>query len=164
MTPLFKKGDNSKAANYRPVSLTSCCCKIIEHIVHSYLMKFLESNKILNDFQHGIRKKRSCKAQLIITIHDLAVGLDRRQQVDAILLDFSKAFDKVPHHCLAVKLHDYCIRDKNLSWIQNFLADKNQQVVQQKYLLMQLSHLGSHRVQYPDFSCSWYPSMIFLHE
>ena len=59
----------------------------------------------------------------------MAAGLDRHQQIDAILLDFSKAFDKVPHKRLATKLHHYGIRDKNLSWIKSFLADRNQQVV-----------------------------------
>ena len=129
MTPLFEKGGKSKASNYRPVSLTLCCCKVMEHIVHSRLMKFLANNKILSDYQHGFRKKRFCDTQLITTVHELAIVLDRRQQVDAILLDFSKAFDKVPHHRLAVQLQHYGIRDKNLSWIQSFLADGNRQVV-----------------------------------
>ena len=128
MTPLFKKGDKGKPANYQPVSLTSCCCKVIEHIVHSDIIKCLESNKIQSNLQQGFWKMRSCETQLITTIHYLAVGLDRRQQVDAILLDFSKAFDKVAHHHLAVKLRHYGIRDKNLFWIQSFLADRNQQV------------------------------------
>ena len=94
-------------------------------------MKFLENNKILSDYQHtcSFRKKRSCETQLITTVHDLANGLDRRQQVDAILLDFNNAFEKVPHQRPAVKPHHYGIRDKNLSWIQSFLADRNQQVV-----------------------------------
>ena len=61
VTPLFKNGDKSKGSNYRPVSLTSCCCKVMKHIVHSHLMKFLENNKILSDYQHGFRKKRSCR-------------------------------------------------------------------------------------------------------
>ena len=113
VTPLFKKGDKSKAANYRPVSLTSTCCKVMEHIVHSYLMNFLESNNILSDYQHGFRKKRSCETQLHVTVHDLAAGLDRHQQIDAILFDFSKAFDKVLHNCLTTKLHHYGIRDKD---------------------------------------------------
>ena len=56
-------------------------------------MKFLESNKILSDHQHGFQKRRSCETQLLITVRDLAAELDRRQQIDAILLDFSKAFD-----------------------------------------------------------------------
>ena len=127
VTPLFKKGDRSKASDYCPVSLTWCCCKFMEHIVHCHLMKFLE-NKILSDYQHGFRKKRSYETQLITTVH-LTTGLDRWQQVDSVLLDFRKAFDKVPHQRLAVKLHHYGIRDKNLSRIQSFLADRNQQVV-----------------------------------
>ena len=93
VTPLFKKGDKSKATNYRLVSLTSTCCKIIEHIVHSHLMNFLESNNILrlSDYQHCFQEKRSCETQLLVTVHDLAAGLDRHQRIDAILLDFSKA-------------------------------------------------------------------------
>ena len=132
VTPLFKKGDKSKAANYRPVSLTSTCLKIMEHIVHSNLMNFLESNNILSDYQQGFRKNRSCETQLLVIVHDLAAGLDRHQQINAILLDFSKAFDKVPHKRdkrLATKLHHYGIRDQSLLWIKSFLADRSQQVV-----------------------------------
>ena len=72
ITPLFKKGDKSKAANYQPVS---------QNIVYSHLTKFLESNKILSDYQHNFWKRGSCEPQLITTIHDLADGLDRRQQL-----------------------------------------------------------------------------------
>ena len=64
-----------------------------------------------------------------MTVHDLAAGLDRHRQIDAILLDFSKAFDKVPHQRLAAKLHHYGIRDQTLSWIKSVLADSSQQVV-----------------------------------
>jgi len=65
VTPIFKKGDKSKPSNYRPVSLTSICCKTLEHIIFSHLMKFSESHNILSDKQHGFRKKRSCESQLI---------------------------------------------------------------------------------------------------
>ena len=129
VTPLFKKGDKSKAANYRPVSLTSICCKIMEHIVHSHVMKFLDNNNLLSDQQHGFRKRRSCESQLINTVQDLAAGLNDKQQIDAILLDFSKAFDKVPHQRLSAKLHHYGIRGKTLGWINSFLAHRQQQVV-----------------------------------
>ena len=97
----------------------STCCKIMETIVHSHLMNFFESNNILSDYQ----------TQLLVTVHDLAAGLDRRQQIDAILLDFRKAFDKVPHKRLVTKLHHYVIRDKNVSSIKSFLTDRSQQVV-----------------------------------
>ena len=95
-----KKGDKSQPANYRPVSLTSVCAKVLEHIIHSHLMNFFEDNQILCDQQHGFRKHRSCESQLLTTVQDLASGLDNQQQMDAILLDFSKAFDKVPHQRL----------------------------------------------------------------
>ena len=80
-------------------------------------------------FPAPLSENRSCETQLLITVHDLTVGLDRHQQIDAILLDFSKAFDKVPHKRLTAKLHHYGIRYQTLSWIKSFLADRSQQVV-----------------------------------
>jgi hypothetical protein len=96
VTPIFKKGDRSDPANYRPISLTSVCRKVIEHIIHSQVMSHLERHNILSDQQHGFRKRRSTETQLILTIEDLAKCLDVGDQVDAVILDFSKA-DKVPH-------------------------------------------------------------------
>ncbi|KAK3108364.1 hypothetical protein FSP39_006467 [Pinctada imbricata] len=78
VTPLFKKGDRARASNYRPVSLTSVCCKTLEHIVHRHVITHLEEHNILTDQQHGFRKRRSCESQLITTIHDLASGLNQR--------------------------------------------------------------------------------------
>ena len=129
VTPLFKKGDKAKVSNYRPVSLTSVCCKVVEHIIHSQVINHLEANNILSDEQHGFKKHRSCESQLINTINDLAKGLDNKQQIDAVTLDFSKAFDKVPHHRLAMKLHHYGVRGNTLMWIKSFLANRSQQVV-----------------------------------
>ena len=126
VTPLFKKGDKSKASNYCPVSLTSLFTKTMEHIIHSHLIKYLDSNHILSDQQHGFRKRRSGDSQFITTLHDLASGLDKRQQIDAILLDFSEVFDKVAHRSLVTKLHHYGIRNKTLAWIQSFRAERYQ--------------------------------------
>ena len=73
-------------------------------------MRHFDKHNILNDAQHGFRKNRSCETQLIITVDEIAHHLANNKQVDAILLDFSKAFDKVPHHRLFVKLDYYGIR------------------------------------------------------
>jgi hypothetical protein len=62
-------------------------------------------------------------------VQDLAKGLDDKSQVDAVLLDFSKAFDKVPHLRLSKKLEHYGVRGNVLYWIQDFLADRSQKVV-----------------------------------
>ena len=67
VVPIFKKGDRHLASNYRPVSLTSIVCKVLEHIVHSSVMKHFDSSKILTDTQHGFTKNRSCETQLLTT-------------------------------------------------------------------------------------------------
>ena len=129
IVPIFKKGDRTIAENYRPVSLTSITCKILEHIIHSSVMKHLERHKILNDSQHGFRKFRSCESQLISTVKDFTESLEDNVQTDAILLDFSKAFDKVHHPSLLLKLDHYGIRNNLHSWIQDFLSGRTQKVV-----------------------------------
>ena len=95
--PIFKKGDTTNPANYRPISLTCIVCKIFEHIVASNVVKHLDENQILYDLQHGFRSKRSCETQLIILIDELHRNLKDGKQTDIILLDFSKAFDNVNH-------------------------------------------------------------------
>ena len=131
IAPVYKKGDRSQPSNYRPISLTSICCKIIEHtsIIHSSVITHLENHTILTDYQHGFRKRRSTETQLILTIQDLASNLNSGEQTDAILLDFSKAFDKVPHQRLLLKLHHYGVRGTILDWIRDFLSDRTQEVV-----------------------------------
>ena len=71
---------------------------------------------------------QSCDTQLLLTVHDLAQGLRDQQQIDAVLLDFSKAFDKVPHRRLLLKLEHYGVRGPLLSWIGDFLAERSQKV------------------------------------
>ena len=93
ITPLYKKGPLNIPAKYRPVSLTSVVGKMLEHIIFSSSMKHLNSYKILTPSQHGFRSKRSCETQLISTIQGISKKLKSgKDQVDVILLDFSKAF------------------------------------------------------------------------
>jgi len=128
VVPLFKKGDRTKAVNYRPVSLTSISSKLLEHVVHSSIMDHFDKHKFLNDAQHGFRQKRSCETQLISTIDDFSQCLNSKSQIDAILLDFSKAFDKVDHEGVLLKLSHYGIRNSTLSWIRSFLIGRSQKV------------------------------------
>ena len=128
MVPIFKKGSKSCPSNYRPASLTSICCKILEHIVYSSIWHHLEDHNIICDEQHGFRSGRSCETQLLMTIHDLAQNLNNRKQTDVILLDFTKAFDKVSHKRLCSKLAHYGIRGALLTWINDFLTGRTQRV------------------------------------
>ena len=129
IVPVFKKGDKTKAENYRPISLTSIACKTLEHIVVSSIMSHLDTHSILSHCQHGFRRNRSCETQLLLTSQDLADSYKRKKQVDMILLDFSKAFDKVSHKRLLLKLSHYGIQDQTLDWIKAFLTNRNQSVV-----------------------------------
>ena len=81
------------------------------------------------DLQHGFRERRSCETQLVSLIEDLARKTSQGKQTDLILLDFSKAFDKVNHSKLIMKLHSYGIRSATLRWIQAFLGNRRQKVV-----------------------------------
>ena len=88
ITALFKKGDKSLPVNYRPVSLTSVTCKLMEHIMFKHIMQHLEKYSILVDYQQGFRQKRSRESQLATTIEDITKHLDNKEQVDMLILDF----------------------------------------------------------------------------
>ena len=128
VTPVFKKGSHSDPSNYRPISLTSVCCKLFEHILKLSISNHLENNSILCPQQHGFRQQKSCESQLIVTIDEFAKCLDSGGQIDAIALDFSKAFDKVPHERLCSKLSYYGIQGKTQHWIRQFLHNRYQSV------------------------------------
>ena len=131
ISPIYK-GNNKSRSNpesYRPVSLTCVLCKTLEHIVHSHIINHLEQQNILTDQQHGFRKKRSCETQLVKTVNDLVKTLNEKGQTDAILLDFSKAFDKVCHRKLLLKLSFYGVKNNLLSWIEDFLSNRTQKVL-----------------------------------
>jgi hypothetical protein len=92
-------------------------------------MEHLETHNILADFQHGFREKRSCETQLIITVKEISRYLDNKQQVDMLILDFSKAFDTVPHTRLLRKL-DHCrVRGNIHGWLESWLTTREQKVL-----------------------------------
>ena len=89
-------------------------------------MNHFECNSVLTDRQHGFRSKHSRESQLIITTHDLAQSVNNKLQVDMLILDFSKAFDTVPHNRLQNEFDRYGIRNKTHTWISNFLKYRKQ--------------------------------------
>ena len=92
-------------------------------------MKHLERQHILTDYQHGFWAKKSTETQLILTIHDLRSELNKNNLVDVAVLDFTKAFDKVPHCHLISKLQYYGLNGEISTWVKNFLTGCTQKVV-----------------------------------
>lgn len=129
VVPIFKSGDRSLPLNYRPISLTNTICKLLEHVIYTQIINYLEEHSIIFKQQHGFRKGYSCDTQLAGFAHDLHSALDSGFQVDAIFLDYSKAFDRVPHHRLILKLTQLNIHPDIISWIKEFLSHRTQYTV-----------------------------------
>ena len=129
VVPLFKKGNKEDPANYRPISLTCILCKVLEHIVASNLSDHFDKHNILYDLQHGFRQRRSCETQLIQLVDELSTNMTKGLQTDLVLLDFSKAFDKVNHLKLLYKLESHGVNQSTVLWIRNFLIGRTQKVI-----------------------------------
>ena len=129
IAPLHKKGSRVIAANYRPVSLTSHVIKIYERVLRKQMVAHLEENNLLNSKQHGFRSGKSCLTQLLLHFDDIIESLSNGDDMDAIYLDYAKAFDKVDHQLLLSKLQLYGFHSKINRWIESFLTNRSQQVI-----------------------------------
>ena len=127
--PLFKKGSRNKSVNYRPVSLTSVICKVLETIIRDHTMDFLIKHKLINPSQHGFLKAKSCLTNLLCFLEEITKWVDDGSPVDVIYLDFQKAFDKVPHQRLISKLKSHGMGNSIINWIEQWLTDRRQRVV-----------------------------------
>lgn len=124
--PIFKSGNKTSCENYRPISLTCICCKILEHIIASHIYRHLESNHFFFKNQHGFRKGFSCETQLFEFTTELHANMDNNYQTDCVFLDYSKAFDRVAHCRLISKLSALKLDSRTLSWLRNFLSNRQQ--------------------------------------
>ena len=128
VVPLFKKGKKSEPENYRPVSLTSLICKIMESILKDSILDHLNKFSLINDSQHGFSKGRSCLTNLLVFLEEVTYSLDEGNPVDVIYLDFAKAFDKVPYRRLFSKLRSHGIGGNVADWIEVWLTNRKQKV------------------------------------
>lgn len=126
IVPILKSGDKLLITNYRPISITCSCCKLLEHVIANYITNFLNENNILTPFQHGFRKGLSTVTQLVTVIHTFASILDKSGQIDVIFLDFRKAFDLVPHNKLIFKLKNIGLPEFIVNWVSAYLSNRTQ--------------------------------------
>ena len=129
VSAIYKKGNKSTALNYRPVSLTSILCKVLESIIRDHIVIHMRTNNLFSDKQFGFIGGRSTTLQLLHVLDLWCEILDQGGQLDIIYCDFMKAFDKVPHKRLIYKVSKYGIKGEVLGWIESFLANRTQCVV-----------------------------------
>ena len=93
------------------------------------MMDFLIKHKLINPSQHGFLKARSCLTNLLCFFEEITKWVDEGSPVDVIYLDFQKAFDKVPHQRLILKLKSHGMGNSIINWIEQWLKDRRQRVV-----------------------------------
>lgn len=128
VTPVHKSGDKLSVKNYRPISLLCTAGKVLEHFIFKHLVTYLESNMFFTSNQHGFRRGFSTVTQLIHTTNDISKVLDKGGQIDAIFLDFEKAFDRVPHSNLMLKIRNLVKNEKITQWLDSYLSSRYQYV------------------------------------
>ena len=101
---IFKKGKKSLAGNYRPVSLTCILCKCMERLIRDHIVDHMKRNKLFSRKQYGFLAGRSVTLQLLYALEKWTEALDNGEEIDCIYTDFMKAFDRVPHQRLLVKM------------------------------------------------------------
>ena len=129
VSPIHKGGSRADPAQYRPISLTSHVCKVLERIIRKDLVNFLEFNDKMDKDQHGSRSKRSCLTQLLEHHDEILKILEDGDNADLVYLDFAKAFDKCDIGILLHKLKSIGISGKIGRWLHAFLTDRKQTVI-----------------------------------
>ena len=130
VAPVFKNvGESSKAKNYRPVSLLSVVSKVFEKLVNNRIVDHLEKCDLFSDFQYGFRSSRSTADLLAVVSDRIARAFNRSGATRAVVLDISKAFDRVWHAGLLHKLKSYGISGQIFGLISSFLSNRQLRVV-----------------------------------
>ena len=129
VTPIFKKGSKTEPGNYRPVSLTSAVCRVMESLLRDAIVSHLTLHNLINKTQHGFVPHRSCLTNLLEYLEKMTDLVDKGHSVDVFYLDFAKAFDKVPHVRLMSKVRAHGITGQVANWIEEWLRNRQQRVV-----------------------------------
>ena len=134
VVPLYKKGPKSEINNYRPIALLNIFSKIFERLMKKYLVEFISSNNIISPSQFGFQKGKSTQDALLLFSNLIHKNLDQSNHILSIFIDFSKAFDTVPHPILLRKLHHYGIRNNLNKWFESYLQNRSQKVIYNNHI------------------------------
>ena len=120
---------SERPENFRPISLLSLLCKILEKHVCNKLIEFIDENNLLSNSQWGFRSGRSTVSALVSSTSTWLADLDTGKDICSIFFDYKKAFDSVPHRPLLDKLITLDFDMHLVHWISGYLTDRTQRVV-----------------------------------
>ncbi|KAJ8732586.1 hypothetical protein PYW07_015185 [Mythimna separata] len=132
--PIFKGGDRSSFTNYRPIAVLPAISKILERLINSRLVSYLESNNLLSTNQFGFRKNKSTSDAALQLLSGIVDKLNQRKKCLTLFIDLAKAFDTVPIPCLLTKLERWGVRGTQLQLFKSYLSDRKQVVKIDNYL------------------------------
>ena len=124
VSPVFKHVDRTSVSSHRPISILPKLSLVIEMLLFRHLHDFI--GRKIHQNQFGFRRRHSTVTQLITYFDYVSRELDENENVYAFYLDFSKAFDKVPHHILLRKLRDFGIGGRLLQLLSSYLSNRRQ--------------------------------------
>ncbi|KAK4816228.1 hypothetical protein QYF61_013636 [Mycteria americana] len=134
--PIHQKGTREDPGNYRPVSLTLVPGKIMEEILLGATERHLQDNATIRHSQHGFAKGKPCLTDLLPFYNKVTCPVGEGKVVDAAFLDFSKAFDTVPHSILLDKYSNCEMSRCTVRWVKNWLNGRAQEFVIKRTLGM----------------------------
>ena len=126
--PVYKKGSRNSPKNYRPISLTSSFCRILESILFEKILSHLLSLNLISPRQFGFLPSRSSCSQLLECLFKWSTAVSEELVMNVVYTDISKAFDSVVHSKLIQTLRCYGLNDQLLNWFENYLSGRSQQV------------------------------------
>ena len=129
MVPIYKGGGRSAITNYRPINLTSVVWQQMEHPKAGYLRQVWDKNGWLYEGHHGFRPGYSCESQAITVCHDIADSSEEGVGADAIIIDFSKAFDLVSHDRLLMKVASG-VESSVVVWAREYTKGQSRTTIQ----------------------------------
>ena len=129
----FKAGDKNEFDNYRPISVLPCFSKILERIMYKRLYNHLLNQNILYRKQFGFQQGHSTEHAILQLIDQINDNFEKNYFTLGVFIDLSKAFDTVDHQILISKLKNYGIEGDNLNWFKNYLQNRKQYLILNKY-------------------------------
>jgi hypothetical protein len=126
VVPIFKSGSHTDINNYRPISLLCTFSKILEKIVASRLLQYLNTNNLISPNQFGFRAKHSTVHPMFKLLNSAAKAINSKKFFLVIFCDLRKAFDTCDSNILLKKLSKLGIQGAELSWFRNYLSNRKQ--------------------------------------